>query len=87
MSALPNWSAACGTAIIGVAVARPSWLPPAPAWVTNRSACWRIANCGTQVRTSTPAGTSPSSAGSTCRPTWSTVCQPGSPPKASTHSR
>ncbi len=87
MSALPNWSTACGTAIIGVAVAMPSWLPPAPACVTNRSACLRIASCGTQDRTSTFPGTSPSSAGSTCRPIWSTRCQPGSPANACTHSR
>ncbi len=87
MSALPNWSTACGTAIIGVAVARPSWLPPAPACVTNRSASLRIANWGTQERTSTFSGTSPRSAGSTCLPIWSTRCQPGSSPNALTHSR
>ncbi|CAM5649208.1 hypothetical protein SALBM135S_08686 [Streptomyces alboniger] len=38
---------------------------------------------GTQERTSTFPGTSPSSAASTCLPTWSTTCQPGRSPNAS----
>src|SRR4051812_10154780 len=61
MSALPNWSTACGTAIIGVAGASPSWLPPPPACVTNRAACFSIAHCGTPDRPSTFSRTGPSS--------------------------
>ena len=87
MSALPNWSTACGTATIGVPVASPSWLPPAPAWVMKASACFSTDSCGTQGCTSMFGGTCPRSAGSTCAPIWSTTCQPGRPPKASTHSR
>src|SRR5690606_4495569 len=86
-SALPNWSTACGAAIIGVPVHSPSHDPPMPAWVTNASACSRMASCGTQGCTSTEAGTSPSAAGSTCLPICRTVCQPGRSPKAVMHRR
>src|SRR5690606_5977834 len=86
-SALANWSANCGTAIIGTPQYSPSLEPPMPACVTNAEACFRIASCGTQRCTSVLSGTGPSAPRSTALPTCRTTCQSGRPPKARRQAR
>ena len=86
IAALPNWSTARGTAIIGTPWKSPSAHPPMPAWVTNALARPSTPSCGTHRCAVTFGGSSPSASRSRCGPTASTTSH-GSGPNASAQAR